>query len=36
MPRKDDRAADKIRKLTITRNFNKYAEGSCLIELGDT
>jgi len=36
MERIDGRAKDKIRKVTITRNFNKYAEGSCLIELGGT
>lgn len=36
MIRSDGRDADKIRKITITRNYNKYAEGSCLIELGNT
>jgi ribonuclease PH len=36
MERVDGRGKDKIRKVTITRNFNKYAEGSCLIELGST
>ncbi|MEW6102059.1 MAG: ribonuclease PH [Candidatus Omnitrophota bacterium] len=36
MVRADARGADKIRKVTITRNYNKYAEGSCLIELGNT
>lgn len=36
MPRNDGRGADKIRKVTITPQFNKYAEGSCLIELGNT
>ncbi|MBN2831425.1 MAG: ribonuclease PH [Candidatus Omnitrophica bacterium] len=36
MDRIDGRGKDKIRKVTITRNFNKYAEGSCLIELGST
>jgi len=36
MQRIDGRGADKIRKLKITRNFLKYAEGSCLIELGNT
>lgn len=36
MERIDGRGKDKIRKVTITRNFNKYAEGSCLIELGST
>ncbi len=32
----DGRGADKLRKVVITRNYNKYAEGSCLIELGNT
>jgi len=36
MVRLDGRDADKIRKISITRNYNKYAEGSCLIELGNT
>lgn len=36
MARIDGRANDRIRKVTITRNYIKYAEGSCLIELGDT
>jgi len=36
MMRSDGRGADKIRKVTITRNYIKYAEGSCLIELGNT
>jgi len=36
MLRNDGRGADKIRKVTITRNYLKYAEGSCLIELGNT
>ncbi len=36
MVRSDQRAYDKIRKVNITRNCNKYAEGSCLIELGQT
>lgn len=36
MVRKDGRGADKIRKVTISRNYIKYAEGSCLIELGNT
>lgn len=36
MVRPDLRAPDKIRKLKLTRNYNKYAEGSCLIELGST
>jgi len=36
MVRSDGRGADKLRKLIITRNYMKYAEGSCLIELGNT
>ncbi len=36
MLRNDGRGADKLRKLIITRNFLKYAEGSCLIEMGNT
>src|SRR4030042_1149510 len=36
MTRSDGRGLDKIRKVTITRNYIKYAEGSCLIELGNT
>jgi len=34
--RKDGRNFDMLRKVKITRNYLKYAEGSCLIELGDT
>jgi len=36
LSRIDGRANDEIRPITITRNFNKYAEGSVLIEAGDT
>ena len=36
MVRQDGRGADKIRKVQITRNYLKYAEGSCLIEMGNT
>ncbi len=36
MIRLDGRAVDELRPVKITRNFNKYAEGSCLIEMGDT
>jgi len=32
----DGRAKDVLRPIKITRNFTKYAEGSCLIELGNT
>lgn len=34
--RPDGRAADELRPLKMTRGFAKFAEGSCLIELGDT
>ncbi len=36
MIRLDGRANDELRPVKITRNFIKYAEGSCLIEFGDT
>ena len=36
MTRQDGRASDQLRKLKITKDYIKYAEGSCLIELGDT
>jgi len=32
----DGRKSNKLRQLKITPNFIKYAEGSCLIELGNT
>ena len=32
----DGRGADALREIKITRNFTKYAEGSVLIEFGDT
>lgn len=32
----DGRAADEMRKVKITLGFSKFAEGSCLIEVGDT
>lgn len=34
--REGGRGLDKLRKVVITRNYNKYAEGSCLFELGNT
>ena len=34
--RTDGRENSKLRQIKITRNFNRYAEGSCLIELGNT
>jgi len=36
MIRHDGRGLDKLRKIKITRNYLKYAEGSCLIEFGET
>lgn len=36
MVRLDGRANDKLRKVIITRNYIKHAEGSCLIEFGNT
>jgi ribonuclease PH len=36
MPRPDGRATDQLRPVTITRDWQKYAEGSALIEFGDT
>lgn len=36
MPRGDGRANNELRPVRITRNYIKYAEGSCLIEFGDT
>ena len=32
----DGRAADEMRKVKVTLGFTKFAEGSCLIEVGDT
>jgi ribonuclease PH len=34
--RSDNRAPNQIRPVTITRNYTKYAEGSVLIEFGET
>ena len=36
MERKDGRAFDELRPVKITTDFVKFAEGSCLIECGDT
>lgn len=36
MTRIDGRGLDKLRKIEIKRNFLKYAEGSCMIEFGNT
>ena len=34
--RRDGRGVIDLRPVKFTRNFNKYAEGSVLIEMGDT
>ncbi len=36
MPRPDARVNDQLRPITITRDWQVYAEGSALIEFGDT
>jgi len=36
MIRQDGRKPDQLRKITITRNYLKYPDGSVLIECGDT
>ncbi|HEY2297219.1 MAG TPA: ribonuclease PH [Jatrophihabitans sp.] len=36
MPRPDGRAADQLRPVTITRSWQKFAEGSALVEFGET
>ena len=36
MPRPDGRKGDELRPVKITRGFMPYAEGSCLIEFGNT
>ena len=36
MPRPDSRRPDELRPLTLERGFAKYAEGSCLITVGET
>src|SRR6266542_5922003 len=36
MSRPDDRAPDQLRPVAITRHWQKYAEGSALVEFGET
>ncbi len=36
MARRDGRGPDALRPLVLTRKYNKYAEGSVLVQLGDT
>jgi len=35
-PRRNDRAADALRAVRFTRHFTRHAEGSVLVEFGDT
>ncbi len=36
MPRPDGRRANQMRPIRVTKNYLKHAEGSCLIEFGET
>jgi ribonuclease PH len=36
MPRPDGRANNELRPVSLSTGYNKYAEGSCLVEMGDT
>ena len=36
MQRNDGRKPDELRKIKVTKDYIKYAEGSCLIEFGNT
>lgn len=36
MTRRDGRKNNELRKIKITKDYIKYAEGSCLVEIGDT
>jgi ribonuclease PH len=36
MPRADGRANNELRPVTMSTGYSKYAEGSCLVEMGDT
>ena len=36
MKRSDGRAFNQLRKIKVTKSYTKYADGSCLIEFGDT
>ena len=36
MARLENRGVDQLRKIKVTQNYTKYAEGSCLMEFGDT
>ena len=34
--REGNRAASVLRPVSLSTGYNKYAEGSCLVEMGDT
>ena len=36
MPRADSRANNELRPVNLSTGYSKYAEGSCLVEMGDT
>jgi len=36
MKRSEGRSSSELRKVKVTKNYTKYAEGSCLIECGET
>ena len=36
MPREDGRGLDQYRPITLTRSYARHAEGSCLVEVGET
>jgi ribonuclease PH len=36
MPRPDGRANNQLRPVTLSTGYNRYAEGSCLVEMGET
>lgn len=36
MPRSDGRRCDQLRKIKVTKHYTKHADGSCLMEFGDT
>jgi len=36
MPRPDGRANDELRAISLATGYNRHAEGSCLVEFGDT
>jgi ribonuclease PH len=36
MPRPDGRVNDQLRPISLSTGYNRFAEGSCLVEIGDT